>query len=71
MADNIPNPADEKALAMYYAYAALVKTLHDSGVIDMDHLFQNLSGATGQLSAIGETGAAFYLGSMCENLTAI
>ena len=63
--------ADEKALAMYYAYTALAKTLSDSGVLDMDHLFSNLAGATQQLERIGETGAATALGAVCENLTAI
>jgi hypothetical protein len=66
-----PTPADEKALAMYYAYTALVKTLHDDGVLNMDHLFQNLAGATKQLRTIGEHNAAEFLGAMSENLTAI
>lgn len=64
-------PADEKALAMYYAFAALVQTLSADGVLDMDHLFQNLAGATQQLENIGETGAATFLGSMNLNLTGI
>ena len=38
-------PADEKALALTYAFTALVKTLSDSGVIEMDHLFSDLAGA--------------------------
>lgn len=66
-----PTPADEKSLAMYYAYTALIKTLHDDGVLDMDHLFQNLAGATQQLQTIGEHGAAEFLGAMSERLTAI
>lgn len=64
-------PADEKALALYYAYAALVKTLKESGHVEMDHLFANLAGATQQLQRIGEDGAASCLGAMCENLTGI
>ena len=63
--------ADEKALALYYAYAALVKTLSEAGALDMDHLFSNLAGATKQLERIGETGAASALGAICEKLTAI
>jgi hypothetical protein len=71
MNEENPTPADEKALAMYYAYVALVKTLHDDGLLNMDHLFQNLAGATTQLRANGETGAASLLGSMAESLTSI
>ena len=71
MNEQNPTPADEKVLAMYYAYVALVKTLSESEAIDMDHLFKNLSGATKQLSKIGEVGAASFLGSVCENLTGI
>ncbi|TAL45711.1 MAG: hypothetical protein EPN89_11915 [Methylovulum sp.] len=71
MNENNYTPADEKALAMYYAYAALVKTLSDSGHLQMDDLFKNLAGATQQLGSIGETGAAAFLGAMSENLTSI
>ena len=63
--------AEERALALYYAYTALVKTLVDDDVLDRDHLFSNLAGARKQLDRIGETGAAAALGSMSENLTAI
>ena len=63
--------ADEKVLAMYYAYTALAKTLADDDVLDMDHLFTNLSGARKQLERLGETGAARALGEASENLTAI
>ena len=64
-------PADEKALALYYAQTALLKTLKESGHLDMDHLFKNLAGATRQLESIGETGAASFLGSVAQNWTAI
>ena len=63
--------ADEKALAMYYAYVSLVKTLHDQGVLDMDLLFKNLAGARMQLTHLGETQAAAFLASINENLTSI
>lgn len=66
-----PTPADEKALALIYAYTALVKTLADSGQLDMDHLFTNLAGARQQLSRIGETGGAHHLGTLSESLTRI
>ena len=66
-----PFDADERALALYYAYTALVKSLADANVLDRDHLFTNLAGARQQLDRIGETGAAAALGSMAENLTAI
>ncbi|MEX2524459.1 MAG: hypothetical protein WD750_05845 [Gammaproteobacteria bacterium] len=62
---------NERALALYYAYTALVKTLSDDGVLEMDHLFSNLSGATHQLKRIGEDGAADALGAIAESLTAI
>ena len=63
--------ADEKVLAMYYAYTALVKTLADADALEMDHLFSNLAGARKQLERLGETGAASALGSVAENLTSI
>ena len=62
---------DEKALALTYAYTALVKTIADSGVISMDHLFSNLAGARAQLERIGEVGAAELLGSLNESLQRI
>ena len=64
-------PADEKALALTYAFTALVKTLTDSGLIDRDHLFVNLAGARTQLERIGETGAAELLGALNESLQAL
>ena len=64
-------PADEKALALTYAFTALVKTLSDSGVIEMDHLFSDLAGARGQLERIGETGASEMLGYLNESLQQI
>jgi hypothetical protein len=64
-------PADEKSLALYYAYVALVKTLADAGHLDTDALFANLAGANQQLQKIGEDGAAKFLGEMCRNMTAI
>lgn len=65
------NMEDEKALALTYAYTALVKTIADSGVISMDHLFSNLAGARAQLERIGEVGAAELLGSLNESLQRI
>lgn len=64
-------PADEKALALTYAFTALAKTLIDAEVIERDHLFSNLAGAHGQLDSIGETGAAALLGALNESLLRI
>lgn len=64
-------PADEKALALSYAFTALVKTLIDAEAIERDHLFSNLAGARGQLERIGETGAAALLGALNESLLRI
>jgi len=64
-------PADEKALALSYAYTALVKTLADSGAMSMDDLFRNLAGAHDALERIGETGAARLLGAVAESLQSI
>ncbi len=71
MTDEYPTPADEKALALSFAFTALVKTLADSGVISMDHLFSNLAGARAQLEQIGETGASDMLGSLNQSLQRI
>lgn len=64
-------PADEKALAMTYAFTALVKTMVDTELLDRDHLFSNLAGARAQLERIGETGAAELLGALNESLLRI
>ena len=64
-------PADEKCLALIYALTALIKTLVDSEVLDRDHLFSNLAGATEQLETIGETGAAALIASLNESLLRI
>lgn len=69
--ENDYTPADEKALAMTYAFTALVKTLVDAEVLDRDHLFSNLAGARGQLERIGETAAAQMLGVLNESLLRI
>lgn len=61
-------PADEKALAMYYAYAALVRTLCKNGTLTFDQLLPHLAGANQQLHAMGEIGAAQFLASMAQNL---
>lgn len=61
-------PADEKALAMYYAYAALVRALLQSGALTHDALMAQLAGANQQLHRIGETGAAAHLGQMAQSL---
>lgn len=64
-------PADEKVLALSYAFTALIRTLHQSGHLDMDVLFSNLAGARKQLERIGETGAAGHLGTLNESLLRI
>lgn len=61
-------PADEKVLAMYYAYAALVRALCKNGTLTFDQLLPQLAGANQQLHAMGELGAAGFLGSIAQNL---
>jgi len=61
-------PADEKALALLYAYQALVKALAESGALRMDDLFRELSGAQGAAQHAGETGAASLLGALAEQM---
>lgn len=60
--------ADEKALAMLYAYTALVKSLVDQDVLSIDVLHGNMLGATLQLERIGETGAAEHLRQIHDSL---
>lgn len=69
--ENDYTPADETALALSYAFTAVVKTLVDSGAIERDHLFSNLAGARTQLERIGEAGAAEKLGALNESLLRI
>lgn len=64
-------PADEKDLAFYYAYAALVRTLCKNGTLKLDHLMVQLDGATKQLLKIGETGAGEHLASMVQSLQGV
>lgn len=64
-------PADFKALALVQAYIALAKTLSDAGVMEMEHLITNLSGARSRLAELGEDEAASLLGNLNESLTAI
>lgn len=64
-------PADEKALAQYYAYAALVRALCKNGSLELDELLFELAGANQQLHRIGEVGAAGFLGAIAQNLQAI
>jgi hypothetical protein len=61
-------PADEKALAMYYAYTALARALCLNGSLKLQDLMTQLEGAHQQLHRIGEDGAAQFLGSMRDNL---
>lgn len=61
-------PADEKCLALLYAYQALVKALSEAGALRMDDLFRELAGAQGAAQLAGETGAAALLGAMAEQL---
>lgn len=64
-------PADEKALAMYYAYASLVRALCLNGSLSSDQLYQQLAGSNQRLHELGETGAAAYLGQIAQSLQAI
>ncbi len=68
---NTPTPADEKALAMFYAYSALVRALCKSGAITQDDLMKELAGANQQLQRIGELEAAGFLGGLAQSLHAI
>lgn len=62
------SPADAKALALYYAYAALVRALCKTGAMQLDELLLQLAGANQQLHAMGELDAAEALGAMAQNL---
>jgi len=63
--------ADEKCLALYYAYAALVRALCKSGALQHDELMVQLAGARGQLDRLGETEAATFLAAVAQNLLAV
>ena len=62
---------DEKALAMSYAYQALVKTLLDQGVISRESLNANLADAGRWLTRTGEAGASERLADLYEKLSGI
>ena len=64
-------PADEKALALLYAYQALVLTLNEAGVLNMDDLFRQLAGAQGAATRSREHGAAALLGTLAEQLQGV
>lgn len=65
---NEHSPADAKALALYYAYAALVRALCKNGALTFDQLLPELAGVNQQLHAMGEVDAATALGAMAQNL---
>ncbi|MGQ0530006.1 MAG: hypothetical protein ACT4PG_09375 [Panacagrimonas sp.] len=65
------NTADEKALALNFAYTALVRALCKNGALTLDQLMFHLAGATQRLDQIGESGAAAMLGAMAEGLQAV
>lgn len=56
-------PTDEKVLAGYYAWIALVRTLQNQGVLDMALLNGQLADAIQNLNMHGETGAAEHVES--------
>lgn len=64
-------PADAKALALSFAFTALVKTLAESNALEMDALMRDLAGARNRLSELGETDAADLLGGLATSLQAI
>ena len=57
-------PADEKALSMYAAYLALVRSLQIQGTLDLPTLMNQLNQAQRRHEQIGETGAAKHLHSL-------
>lgn len=67
----MPTPADEKALALVYAYQALVRALVESNALRMDDLFKELAGAQAAATRVGEHGAAALLGSLAEQMQGI
>lgn len=64
-------PADQKALALSFALTALIKTLADSGALEMDAFMRDLSGARTRLDEIGEPDAAALLGALAESFQGI
>ena len=64
-------PADQKALAMSYAFTALVKALYKSGALTQDDLFQELAGATQSLQRVGEVDAARLLGDLAQSFQGV
>ncbi|EMH7334430.1 MULTISPECIES: hypothetical protein [Serratia] len=54
-------PADEKALAGYAAWTALVRALQIQGSLDLSVLSNQLMSASQRYQSLGETGAANYL----------
>ncbi len=59
--ENSYTPTDEKVLAMNYALTALLKLLHQQGLIHVGDYVHEMNGAFGALLRAGETGAAAYL----------
>ena len=60
--------ADEKALALNLAYAALVNTLAEQGVIRMKLLHANLFAASLKLEELGEPNAASYIATLHDQI---
>lgn len=71
MSEEHPIPSSEKAVALCYAYEALVKTLHDDGIMDIDHLFKNLAKQHEQLALNESTEAVCFFDQLAEKLTLI
>lgn len=68
MSENPVTPADEKALALVYAYQALTKVLIDRQIISSDDLFRELAAAQSAAQRAGETATAELLGSLAQSL---
>ncbi len=64
-------PTDEKALALLYAYQALVKALSQARALQMDDLFRELANAQASARDVGEVGAARLLATLAEQLQGI
>jgi uncharacterized membrane protein YukC len=62
--------AEERALALFTAYRALVITLIESNVISTDHLEYHLTHGIAALERSGETRVSAAMAEACEPLIA-
>ncbi|HGA5334527.1 TPA: hypothetical protein ACISYK_000496 [Salmonella enterica subsp. enterica serovar Corvallis] len=57
-------PTDEKHLALFAAYIALVRALQSNKSLDLSDLIIQLEQAEHRYQIVGETGAALHLGEL-------